>query len=56
MTVEIREIVIKTEIVTEENRDGDDINVDYLEKMKGKIVRDCIELIKKDKKSGFRNR
>ncbi len=56
MTVEIREIVIKTEIVTKRNRDGDAIDAHYIEKMKGKIVRECIESIKKDKKSGFRNR
>ena len=56
MTVEIREIVIKTEIVTESNGEKNALDSSDLEKMKGKIVKECMALIKKDKKSGFRNR
>lgn len=56
MTVEIREIIIKTEVVTESSQDTNSIDFNYLEKMKGKIVKECIDLIKRDRKLGFRNR
>lgn len=56
MTIEIREVIIKTQVYTAKDNQNNGLSQNEYKSLKKRIMKDCLSEIKKNKSTGFMDR